>query len=1616
MALRVTEINMESKQFPRSANSIDDKVGQLRGRVLEHIPAQISDDNTQRFVSQYFADVPPEDLLNRDPASLARIALNHLEFGKQRQIGSPLVRVFSPEQIDHKPGVRHLALEIVTDDMPFLVDSVGMEINRQGLIITLTVHPLIKVRRDKNGVLQEVVDKPGPDLIAESFLRIEMENEATNEDVAGIESGVKQVLRDVSFAVQDWTRTQHKVEEVKASSKEAAVALSEQEIAETGAFLDWLVNDHFIFLGYREYNLLEKDGQDLLEIVPASGLGILRDKPGDAMSKSFSVLPQHVRNYAKAKNLLTLTKGNALATVHRSTHIDYVGIKKFDKSGEVTGEHRFLGLYTSKVYLDDPYEIPVVRNKLQEVTRRSGLQVGSHSEKALQTILRNYHRSELFQISTDLLYEISLGILYSQERQQTRLFARTDTFGRYVSCLVFVPRDRYTTELRMRVQEILLHAFNGLNSEFTIQLGASILARINFWIRTDPAHTKKVDLAALEQKLVKATRTWQEELFGALEKKVQSTDRIKMLLKIYGDAFPASYIEYYKTASAAAKDILLMESVDRNKDLNMALYRLPEDNKGIIRIKLFHLAEPIPLSNILPILENFNLRITTERPFPVWRKNKEVVWIDAFKTLHVLGGHFDLPSLDQRFQAALLHVWKGHAENDGFNRLVLDAGLDWRQVSVLRSCSRYLTQLGVPFSQRYMEDALVNNPGISRLLVGFFETKFKPDLEHREASVAAMLEQIDDDINEVSSLDEDRILRLFLSVMHAALRTNYFQQRGQEFRPALAIKLMPAEIDAAPQPRPRFEIFVYSPRVEGVHLRGGKVARGGLRWSDRREDYRTEILGLMKAQMVKNAVIVPVGAKGGFVLKQPPPDGAALKQEVLTCYRMFIQSLLDLADNLIDGEPVTPPDTICYDEKDPYFVVAADKGTATFSDVANEIAISNNFWLGDAFASGGSTGYDHKKMGITARGAWESVKRHFRQQGIDCQSTPFTTVGVGDMGGDVFGNGMLLSPFTQLIAAFNHVHIFIDPNPEHTISFAERKRLFEGPDSSWTDYNQELISKGGGVFQRSAKSIPISPQIKLALDIQADRLTPNELIRHILTAPVDLLWNGGIGTFVKSKSESHADAGDRVNDPIRINGEDLRCKIVGEGGNLGVTQLGRIEFARNGGYIYSDSIDNSGGVDSSDHEVNIKTLLNDVVSSGELTEEERNKLLQEMTDEVGELVLENNYRQTQAINITCYQAPRQLEAHTRFIRFLEKSGKMDRSLEYLPDDEEITNRRNDGLGLTRPEISILLSYAKITLYEDLLQSDVCEDPYLVAQLKNYFPTPLRGRYESYMRRHPLRREIIATHFTNTVIDATGITIMQRFLEQSNFASPEVTLAYIAAREIFDTASYRRRIEALDNQVPAEMQITMTIEAGRLVERATLWLLQNQPRHPNIENMVECYRRGVQTIIENMLSVITPQHRSAIENSIKQFVEAGVENALATRCCTMRAVYSGLDIVEVSSNAKADVLDTARIYFQIGHDLQLFWLREQISSLEGDYWQQLAADGIRSDLFRYQRLITAEAISISNSDHADVLPAWKREHEVEITRANKVVSEVRDAPHLNLAMFTVAMREIEKLVS
>src|SRR5688572_25647280 len=1206
------------------------------------------------FARLYYAEVDPEELAARSPSDLAGAAAAHLEFGRRFSSGTPKIRAYNPVPAQHGWQSSHSVIEIVNDDMPFLVDSVAMEVNRQGLTLHLVIHPVLRSVRNRDGALMAIA-APGESAEGrlESFMHVEVDRQSDPAKLAELEAGLARVLADVRAAVEDWRAMQARMAQALERLDEARSAVPQAELEEGRAFLAWLLNDHFTFLGGRDYALESVSGEDVLRIVPGSGLGILRER-GETRSASFAALPAEARTRARVKELLVLTKANSRSTVHRPGHLDYVGVKRFDSRGEVIGETRFLGLYTHTVYAENPRQVPLLRRKIADVIERAAFLPSGHSGKALASILESYPRDELVQIDTDDLYRHAMAILQLGERQRLRLLVRRDAYSRFVSCLIFVPRERYNTELRVRFQKILTEAFNGVSSEFDVDLSASMLGRILMRIATRPGMMAGTpDIKALEQRLVQAMRRWEDDLYAELLER-HGEARANQLFRVYGAAFPAGYREEYSVRDAAV-DIEMVEALDPRTDLGMNLHAGGEAAK--FNFKIYRRGSRVPLSDSLPILERLGVQVQFEHPHKLEPAGAPPVWVVDFGLTPPANAR-PLAAVRESFHEAFFGMWSGTVEADALSRLVLSAGLKPGEIVVLRAYARYLNQTGSALSLAYVEQALAANPRIAARLVRLFFARFDPDGQGAGAQVA---DEIETALDEVENLDEDRILRSFLAVVQATTRTNYFLGR-----PYLSFKLDPKRVPGLPEPRPMYEIWVYSPRVEAVHLRGGPVARGGIRWSDRREDFRTEVLGLMKAQMVKNVVIVPVGAKGGFVLKRPPAgDREALLKEGVACYQTFLRGMLDITDNLVDGKVVPPAGVVRHDHDDPYLVVAADKGTATFSDYANAIAAEYGFWLGDAFASGGSAGYDHKKMAITARGAWESVKRHFRELGLNTQTDPFTVAGIGDMSGDVFGNGMLLSRKIQLVGAFDHRHIFLDPSPDPEASFKERERLFGLARSSWADYNPSLISPGGGVYPRSAKSVPVSPQVQRVLGIEASSLTPNELISAILKAPVDLLYNGGIGTYVKSSRQSNTDVGDRANDAIRVNGADLRCRVVAEGGNLGFTQLGRVEYALRGGRINTDAIDNSAGVDCSDHEVNIKILLSAPVRAGRVTLAERNDLLSSMTDGVAALVLRDNYFQTQSLSVSGTLAPALLDAQERFIKHLEKAGRLNRGPEHV---------------------------------------------------------------------------------------------------------------------------------------------------------------------------------------------------------------------------------------------------------------------------------------------------------------------------------------------------------------
>ena len=1332
----------------------EDKSDRL-GKVFEHAKSRLSKSESttfEAFARQFYARVWPEDLLAFSVESLYGAGLALWKFAGKRKPGEVRIRAYNPRVEEHGWKSSHTIIEIVNDDMPFLVDSVVGELNRRNHQVYLAIHPIIRVARDSDGKLKGLDGKGGTG-IAESHMHVEINEQSDPAVLSELEERLEAVLADVRAAVQDWPQMLERADDSVRELEATPPPLEPEEIGDTRDFLAWMRNNHFTFLGTREFAYTKQGRKEQLTVVEGSGLGILRDPERQVLTKDTGRpdLSPLVQEFLNRPELMLITKTAVRGAVHRPVHMDYVGVKRYDRKGKVVGERRFVGLLTSSAYSRTPRDIPVLRRKVSQVLTRAGLDPASHDGKALTHILETYPRDELYQIDVDTLYEISIGILALQERPHIRLFARRDKFDRYFSCIIYVPRERMSTQLRIRFGEILTEAFNGRISNYFTQVSEAPLAQLNFIIGTDPGVAPaEVDYGQIEERLTAAARTWADNLYDVLVER-WGEEGGNRLVQTYAKAFPTAYSEAFN-AELALADIGHLEALGPDRVVALNFYRALEDTEHSVRFKIYHHGEAVPLSDCLPMMEDMGLKVIGEAPFHVRLDSGGELWIHDFYMEDPSGASLDLVALKDKLEEAFYKVWSGELEDDGFNRLVLRAGLGWREVAMLRAFCKYIRQTGSAFSQAYMEDALANNPLIVRLLVELFQVRFDPAFKgKRVVRSTALVERIEEALEAVVSLDEDRILRRYLNLVQSMLRTNYFQPAADGGpKPYLSFKLDSQKVAELPLPRPFREIFVFSPRVEAVHMRGGKVARGGLRWSDRREDFCTEVLGLMKAQTVKNAVIVPVGSKGGFFPKQLPSSGDrdVVQAEVIECYKTFIRGMLDITDNLSAGAVITPSHVIRYDDDDPYLVVAADKGTATFSDIANGVSLEYGFWLGDAFASGGGAGYDHKGMGITARGAWESVKRHFREMDRDIQNEDFTAIGIGDMSGDVFGNGMLLSKHTRLIAAFDHRDVFIDPDPDPGKSWAERKRLFELPRSSWADYDAKLISKGGGVFSRKDKAVKLTPQIKTITGLDEDRVTPNELIHALLKAEVDLLWLGGIGTYVKAQDESHDDAGDRTNDGLRVNGRELGCKVVGEGGNLGFTQLGRIEYALAGGRLNTDAIDNSAGVDCSDHEVNIKILLGAVVADGEMTEKQRNRLLAEMTDEVGELVLRNNYLQGQALTMLERHAATLLEPQARFMRGLERAGKLDRALEFLPDEEALAERQAAGRGLTRPELAVLFSYAKMTLYEQLLESDVTESEALTRDVVNYFPTPLRETYRDAILGHRLKSEVIATLTAN----------------------------------------------------------------------------------------------------------------------------------------------------------------------------------------------------------------------------------------------------------------------------
>ncbi len=1584
-------------------------------RIADDRQASAAAKEARDFIAQYYDQVDPEDMATRNPEDLYGAAMSHLQFARQFASGTPKVRVYNPRADEHGWSSPHTVIEMVNDDMPFLVDSVTMEVNRQGYTLHLFNHPLFAVRRDARGQLAAIGPASGEGR-PESLIHVEVDREVDAVRLKELGEGLQRVLADVRAAVEDWAAMRARMEEVVAELAAPPAFLRGEETAELREFLAWAVADHFTFLGYRDYELDVIDGEDQLRIVPRSGLGVLR-APAEGISQSFTELPRELRALAREPRLLVLTKANARATVHRPGYLDYIGVKRFDASGKVVGERRFVGLYTSSAYHADPREIPLLRRKVARVIERAGFRPFSHAYKNLLSVLQEYPRDELFQVDEETLLETALGILRLGDRRKTRAFIRRDVYSRFYSCLVFMPRENYNTDARVRIQEILRRRLNGSTVEFTVRLSEGVLARIHLLVRTSPKDAGHYDVQAIEAEIAQATKRWDDDLKVALIA-TMGEDRATPLMRSYMQAFPLSYREAI-SARAAVRDIAVMQSLTEAQPLAGSLYRPVESDEHALRLRVFSLGRPVPLSGSLPVLENMGLEVLDEHSFEVRREGAPAVYLHDFG-MRSARPIPDVEAIKALTEDALLRVARRSLDNDGFNRLTPGAAIAPDDVIVLRAYAKYLKQAGFTYSQAYIEQTLAAHPSITARLVALFHARFDPALaERREELQQAIADEIKVALDAVAIADEDRILRRFMHLIRATLRTNHWvRDASGERKPYVSFKLQSSLVPELPEPRPLFEVWVYSTRFEAIHLRGGKVARGGLRWSDRPEDFRTEVLGLMKAQMVKNAVIVPVGSKGGFVLKNAPPmaEREAYLKEGVECYRNFLRGLLDITDNLVAGAVQPPRDVVRHDPDDPYLVVAADKGTATFSDFANAVSAEYGFWLGDAFASGGSAGYDHKKMAITARGAWESVKRHFREMGLDTQTQDFTVAGIGDMSGDVFGNGMLLSRHIKLVAAFDHRHIFLDPNPDAEASLRERERLFKLPRSSWDDYDRKLISRGGGVYPRGAKSIPVSPEARAVLGTDLEEATPQELLKAILRAPVDLLYNGGIGTYVKCSRQGNAEVGDRANDAIRVNGSELRCKVVAEGGNLGFTQLGRVEYAAAGGRIYTDAIDNSAGVDCSDHEVNIKILLGIVQADGELTDKQRVKLLAQMTGDVAELVLADNYYQTQSLAVSGLRGEKLLDAQAGFIRSLEKAGKLNRAVEYLPDDDEIAERRLAKKGLTAPERAVLLAYSKMVLFEELLRGVLVDDEYVQSALAGYFPPLLRERHAAAMPRHALRREIVATVLANSMINRTGSVFVHRMVDETGAAPEEVARAYILVRDIFGLDPLWREIDALDNKVPARVQYDMLVEVGRLVVRATLWFLRRRRERLPIAKVLEIFRPGVEALRGRLPEVLSAGDRGAWEGQVAQLVAEGVDKGLAGKVASLGALYAALDVTEVSLEQKKGVESLAALYFALVGELELRWFADRITQLPTDTpWQALARNALRDDLAAQQRALTATVAKLSaTADPAAMLDTWRERYAPAIARLKGMMDEVQRGGTLDLAVLSVLLRELRTM--
>jgi glutamate dehydrogenase len=1566
-------------------------------------PTPTSEPLITQFLTQSHSALDGDLLARISPDLLATLLKDFWLWGENREDKTSLVRTRLIDPTDNRDDC-FTVLEVIGEDMPFLVGSILGACRDANLHADMVIHPILEHGRDSSG---KRVLSPGE--TRDSYIQIYME-EIDADSADKLVKEIQKTLGEVRSCVADFATMQTRMRDA-AGTVGMNAHMDSQRTKEAEDFLRWLANDHFTFLGSRRYTFARNEDGTLAaeepEIIPGSSLGILRDETRYILKRGSepTIVTDQISDFLNEADPLIIAKATLKSRVHRRVRADYIGVKQYDDKGQVVGEIRFVGLFTADAYNSMTKDVPLIREKVRRVLIAAGKRPNSHDSNALRHILETYPRDELFQISDEELLEHANSILQLQNRMETRIFIRKDRFDRYMSALVYIPKEAFHSELRRKIGRAIERAFDAKQTAFYPQYGEAPLARIHFLMDLNQGH-KEPDLDKLHAEITRLAQSWNDEL-RTLARSQRHRIPKKLDFQSIAGAFPAGYKEAF-TPSEAMDDLEYIASLNEDYVVTSRVSRDLDDAENVLRTKIYTRTNPVQLSACVPVFENMGLYVITEIGYPVelGSEDDDVFWVHDFKMRAADGCPIALDDVKDHFEAAFEAVWTSQTENDGFNRLVLAIGASWREAALFRTLCRYRKQTGMDLAQSTQINALANNPKIASLLLEAFKVKFSPSLElsmdERGEKLSEIIQQIGTELEEVQSLDEDRVLQRLTELVSAVKRTSFYQL-GENNQPHsyIAIKIASRELEHIPEPKPFREIFMCAPHVEGVHLRFGAVARGGLRWSDRRDDFRTEVLGLVKAQQVKNSVIVPVGSKGGFYPKQLPKDGGreAFMNEGIRSYKTFIRSLLSLTDNLVDGDVQQPKNTVIWDEPDPYLVVAADKGTATFSDIANEISESYGFWLGDAFASGGSAGYDHKKMGITARGAWVAVQRHFRELDMDIQSEEFSVIGVGDMSGDVFGNGMLLSKTIQLKAAFNHMHIFVDPNPENAErNWEERKRIFDLPRSSWEDYNASIISEGGGIFSRSAKRIELTPQIKEFIGSDKDVMTPNELITAILKAEADLLWFGGIGTYVKSQSETDLQVGDRANDAIRVSADELNVRVVGEGANLGVTQAGRIEFARNGGRINTDAVDNSAGVDSSDHEVNIKILLRNAIDSGALKSEDRNDLLASMTDEVAQKVLVHNYDQTGALSVALASAAEDLDSHERMMERLESAGLLNRSVEGLPKPEDVRALHETHQGLTRPELSVLLAYAKITLFDELVASNVPDDPYLTEQFRNYFPDPLR-EFDDAMQDHRLKREIIATQLANDVINLGGITFVHRVKERAGVETEEIVRAFTAALAIFSLKPLLKRIDQLDNLVPTDVQIRLRVDLINAMRRLVFWLARTRSLDGKIETLVNTYKDGVTELITAGKDTLSPYECDLLNNRDAEYRDLGAPSEVADKVATVLSMTTATDIVDLAHRTDRDVKQMATLFNAIGTAFGYDRLRHTALNLDLDqHWDRLAVRGLVESLLS-QQIVLAERIS-ANSE----LSEWSSFDSAK-SRVDEFVSmhaDIHDRLQINLA--------------